>query len=263
MRSFKYQIFIYTVKKYAYLAFLAFVLHSSNLLFSNEEVLIFYHIPKTAGTTINFLLNQQFEKNLICPDNFYYELESRPIDYLRQFKFFRGHFFFNSNLQLLENAKKIVFLRDPIQRVLSEQKFFQIRYGPTKQYRLYREHYLPEGQPIETMSNHQCLFLSSLDRSDPSITAEMHFASAKENLLNEFFFVGITERIEESVGVLYKLMGWQIPDTIPRLMATHWGLDYVNDQILEEIRQRNLLDIQLYELAKDLFNSRLQQMEID
>lgn len=223
-------------------------------IFSTEmSHLIFYHIPKTGGTTITFLLNQKFDTDAICPDFFYYQVENRSMEELKKYNFFRGHFFFKSSLSLLINTKKIVFLRDPIQRVLSEQRFFNKKYLHRKS-ALYLEHFLPAGDPIDTVSNHQCLFLSSFDRNDPSITPEMHLASAKENLSKEFFFVGITEYFEESIGALYRLMEWQSPAIIPQLNKTDYV--HIDDQILEEIRQRNLYDIELYEFAKNLFFTR-------
>lgn len=252
--------FINYAKKYIYLPFIYFCLYNYSLLSNNTDNLIFYHIPKTGGTTITFLLNQQFDSHVICPDDFYFQIEKRSLEDLNHFKFFRGHFFFNSILKFLRNSRKIVFLREPIQRVLSEQRFLKtLCVG--RESALYLEHFL-EGSPIETMSNHQCLFLSSFDRNDSSITPEMHLASAKENLLKEFFFVGITERIEESLQALYMLMGWQIPNIIPRLNETNLELENINSQVLEEIRQRNLLDIELYEFAQGLLDSKLNQLNI-
>lgn len=93
-------------------------------LFSSGETLIFYHIPKTGGTTMTFLLNQQFGPENICRDNFYYENEKRSVDDLGRFSFIRGHFFVNSNLKKIVKAKRITILRDPIDRIISEQRFF-------------------------------------------------------------------------------------------------------------------------------------------
>lgn len=250
--------FFGVTQKFIYLLFFACCFPVFLLLSYNKfDNLIFYHIPKTGGSTITFLLNQQFDIKDICPDDFYFQIEERSFDNLKQFKFFRGHFFFNSNLKSIKNARKIVFLREPIQRVLSEQRFWKTHYVG-RESDLYVEHFLKDS-PI-LMNNHQCLFLSSFDREDPMITSEMHLASAKENLLKEFFFVGITERLEESLLALYMLMEWPIPDFIPRLNSTNLELENVNDQMLEEIKQRNLLDIELYEFAQDLLNCKLKQM---
>lgn len=240
--------------KFIRVIFWVLTLYHSYLL-SLDDILIFYHIPKTGGTTVTALLNQQFNPQEICWDNFYYEVEKRTLDNLSQFKFFRGHFFFNSNLQYLANAKRIIFLRNPVDRVLSEQRFCNMHYEG-RESDLYHEHFLPVGKPIETISNHQCLFLSSFDRNDPSVTPEMHLASAKQNLLNEFFFVGLTEHLDKSLQILYSLMGWQVPNIIPKFNATTIELENINEQVLEEIKQRNLLDIELYEFAKDLFECK-------
>jgi sulfotransferase famil protein len=226
---------------------------------NENQFFIFYHIPKTAGQSICSLLKHQFAKEITCPDEYYYQVEERSIEDLRKFKYFRGHFFYNSNLLELKKSKKIVFLREPIHRVLSEQRFYEahLPLGPNALLVLKKTHFLPEGLPINTVSNQQCLFLSSLDRNDPSITSEMHLASAKKNLSKEFFFIGITEYLEESIHALYKLMGWQIPETIPRLNTTdRIKLKDIDTQVIEGIKQRNSHDIELYEFAKDLFESK-------
>lgn len=243
-----------------FIAILSFFCSSSAIAStpqSGEEVLIFYHIPKTAGLSVAALLDQQFKPEEICPDIHYHILEPKSVHWLKRFKFFRGHFFINSNLKQLRQ-KKITFLRDPVERVLSEQRYFETYY---KQSWFHIPHFLPEGQPIRTMSNHQCLFLSSLNRNDPDITPEMHFASAKENIMHDFFFVGTTERLDESIHALYLLMGWEPPEIIPWKNKTDRESQTISPQVLEEIRQRNLLDIQLYEIAKEVFNAKLRAID--
>lgn len=236
--------------------FLGIVLSYSPLFsLEKEDTVIFYHIPKTAGLSISYLLTQQFDAHRVCPEIWYFQIENQSINYLKQFKLFIGHFFFNSILKELENTKKIVFLRDPVQRVLSEQRYYQ--YHPeNRDAWIYKPHFLPEGEPIYTVSNQQCLFLSSLDRNDLTITPEQHLVSAKQNLLEEFYFVGITEQLEKSLQTLYSLMEWQLPVIIPHKNFTNITLENIDDQLLEEIKQRNLLDIELYEFALHLFNSR-------
>lgn len=238
----------------------SFLLKASFIFCSDNDILIFYHIPKTAGTTINFLLKKQFSKEEICPDRYYFQVEQRTNENLNKFKFFSGHFFFNSNLKELTNAKRIVFMRDPIERVLSEQRFLEYheQMGEGVGNFLYKEHYLPKGQqPIDSLSNHQCLFLSSYDRDDPFVTAEMHLESAKVNLRDCFFFIGITENMNESMHDLYRLMGWEPPAHIPRYNTTDSIHLDVDRAVIEQIRSRNLQDIELYEYAKSISKSKL------
>ena len=69
------------------------------LAFSIEaKKVIFYHIPKTAGSSTRFLLEMQFDYEKIAPEVTYYEIENKRISDLEKYDFFGGHFFFHSNL---------------------------------------------------------------------------------------------------------------------------------------------------------------------
>lgn len=220
-----------------------------------EAPLIFYHIPKTGGTTVTSLLNQQFPRSSICPDNFYYELNNRTLSELMNYRFIRGHFFFHSQLLAIPEAKRIVFLRDPVERVLSEQRFFERHYS-NRPDDLYKEHFLPPGPPIQTAKNQQCLFLSSLDPTDPTISDAHHLESAKHNLEHAFFFIGLMEKMNESITKLYNLMGWQLPKNIPKHQITQENPRLRDTPLLQAIAERNWADIELYEFAKALFEGQ-------
>lgn len=242
--------------------FFTFLLQTTLLFSLEEESLIFYHIPRTGGTTIDFLLKGHFPQEVICPDRYYFQIENRTVEDLKKFQFFSGHFFFNSNLKDLNHVKRIVFLRDPVQRVLSEQRFLNLheKKSPGEGNFIYKEHFIQQGQPIHEVSNHQCLFLSSYDRNDPTITPQMHLKSAKENLRNHFYFIGITENMKESLKAIYRLFGWKLPRKIPRCNHTDSIELDVDAKLLEEIRLRNLQDIELYEYAKSLYKYKLRKI---
>jgi len=223
-----------------------------------QDILIFYHIPKTGGTTVTLLLNPHFSPESICPELFYYEIESKPFEYLMNYKFIRGHFFYNSNLQSIKNAKRICFLRDPVERILSEQRYLEQYHKHAPQI-VFRGHFLPRGNPVYTAINQQCLFLSGHNRYDPKISSAMHLESAKYNLENGFFFVGITEKMDESLEVLYTLFGWDVLPTVPRNNTTiETGTR--NPILIESIKRRNWADIELYEFAKKLFEKKRNQV---
>jgi hypothetical protein len=181
-------------------------------------------------------------------------MDNQPKESLQNYKLLRGHFFYAQVRHL--QGKKITFLREPLKRTLSEHRFW-LRYncGPHPNV-LIRFHFLPPGDPLYVMSNHQCLFLSSFDPRDPTVTIQQHLESAKANLANDFWFVGITEDLDDGMRTLYSMLGWSKPGPIPRKNATQPTKEVFSNELLEEIRQRNWADIELYEFAKQLYTTR-------
>jgi Sulfotransferase family len=220
-----------------------------------DPQLVFYHIPKTAGCTTRFLLETQYDFKDVCPSMFYFEIESKRPKDLEKYQLFSGHFFFNSNLKYID-AKRITFMRDPIERIISEQRFYKKFYEDSERRSLLSiQHYNPEGDPIDNVSNLQVLYLSSLDRNDLSLSYEKHYESALYNLKHHFDFVGIVEDYERSIRSLFDLMGWRQMEIIPVLQSAEVALE-VDQIVIEEIKKRNQYDIMLYEEAKKLFYSK-------
>jgi len=224
-----------------------------------HETFIFYHIPKTGGMTVSSVLDAQFPPAAICKYEYYYQIEDKSPEELSQSRFIRGHFFFQSPLSEIKKAKIITFLRDPIERVLSEKRYLEQYYKHAPEV-VYQNHHLPPGDPIDTVANQYCRFLSGYDRRDQTVTDAMHLASAKYNLQNRFFFVGLTEKMEESIRVLHVLMRWRMPRSIPRHNTTRKDGQPPDPTLIESIRQKNWADIELYEFAKTLFEHRQAQI---
>jgi hypothetical protein len=148
--------------------------------------------------------------------------------------------------------KKVTFLRDPIARVISEHRYCMERDREDPSAML-KAHFLPsEGDPLDTAKNVSCLCLSRLDPRDPTISIERHLESAKEALLNDFYFVGITERMEESITFFYNLCGWKPPEQVPTYNISKKTHSYP-PELLATIAERNWADIELYRFAQELF----------
>jgi Sulfotransferase family len=219
-----------------------------------NERLIFYHIPKTAGITTRHLIETAYNFNHICPALFFYEIESKSLKDLEKYDLFFGHFFVHSNLSMIK-GKRATILRDPVERIISEQNFFESFYkGTLSEAELAKQHYNPEGDPIDVISNQACLYLSSLDRHDYSLKIEDHYQSALENL-RHFDFVGVFEEYESSLRSLYDLMGWEQVEIIPTLQVSKKNRT-VSLATRQEILERNYFDFLLYEEAKHLFTTR-------
>ena len=119
-----------------FITFLGLIVPTDSLL--SSDILIFHHIPKNAGTTATQLLDKHFEQEDILKLAFYYELDETIISEISNYKFVRGHFFYHQLQQI--KAKKIVFLREPVQRTLSEHRFYKKNYPGIRRKNLFKEH---------------------------------------------------------------------------------------------------------------------------
>ena len=209
-------------------------------LFSREK-LLFLHVPKTGGVTLAYLLEKHFSYEETCGESplliaygFHhtlYEMQDRSADY-----------------------KLITFLRDPIERVLSEHRYCMEKWQGRKE--VLEGHFLPPDQdPIYSASNITCKILSGLDPNDPQISVEEHLEAAKFNLATRFFFVGITEKFTDSIERLFAALKWPPNDELPMFNATR-DQNFYSEEIIELIAAQNWADIKLYQFALSLYRER-------
>ncbi len=228
-----------------------------------DDKILFLHIPKSAGSTIVYLFTDHFSYQELSGD-------SPPILFSTR----RGvHACFYDEKHLLDEYKFITFLRHPIERILSEQRYCVdlLKRDP----KILESHLLSsESDPINSASNIVCKMLSGLNFNDRTITIETHLENAKINLRNNFLFVGIVEQMEESITLLYNSLGWTIPEQVPVRNTTilppfenadtmlHTQKNQVESrefyphELIEGIKTRNWADIELYNYAVDLFEQR-------
>ena len=216
---------------------LFFLLFSGTLLFSEEKI-YFLHIPKTGGVSVTALLRSHYTPEQ--KRGAFALLRSKHVYYHRVKNRYKGY-------------KFITFLRHPIARVLSEHRFCLQTFAP----HILKSHFLPpDGDPIETASNVACKILSGLDPEDRTISIEQHLESAKKTLAEDIFFLGITEKMDESMEILYKWMGWQLPEKIPFLNMTDHSKEFYSPEVVDGIAKRNWADIELYQYALKLFEDQ-------
>jgi hypothetical protein len=223
------------------------------------EAVIFLHLPKAAGTTLNRLIEWEYPvSEMFSVDPVFYEwsvarLQRRSPERLRKIRMFKGHMRFGLHKILPQPATYITVLRDPVDRVISSYYFMRNYKLHPLYWKFRREKWtLEDFVRRSPRSDVQCKILAGAGYREPC-SAEI-CAVAKENLRRYFSVVGLAERFEESLALMKLRFGWKlrlyssfnVTRNRPRKAE-------VPGTTLDLIAERNSFDLSLYECAANLF----------
>lgn len=236
---------------------------------SAERTLIFLHIPKTGGTTLQHILQRCYARNEICTfrdEN----RESQIANFKRlaaeqraQYRLIQGHLSFGFHHHLPGDSIYITLLREPISRALSFYHYAQSHPGH------YLHQVLKSDQvDLKTLLKERTVTTQELFNLQTGMVAgEGYYDSerpadraalerAKKNL-EDRFVVGLTEEFDASVRRMSQLFGWNVGAYRKKNVTRRKrGIDAPDSETISLLRQANALDIELYQFARDLFETQ-------
>lgn len=239
-------------------------------------VLLFLHIPRTAGTTLNRVVRLKVDSKreiLVSAfrpsrswQQFVAHARSLPPERLSRIRYFRGHFSFGIHEHLPKPARYITMLRDPVDRVLSSYFFFIKRLGSDD---VTIEDFVRKGREgdqrlhIGWTDNVQVRMLAAHD-GEPvrvpigSCTTDM-LELAKERIASDrFLLTGLTERFDESILLLKNMLGWRNAYYVPFNIANAPPLlRDLPDGARDMIQSYNGLDRKLYDFANGILDEEV------
>jgi hypothetical protein len=233
------------VTKSYYLIFFTciFLIYAKSL----ESRLYFIHIPKTGGTTLRLLLEQQLSMEEIYP----FKNPKNSKTPIKQ-DLVSGHFPYYYCRKMdpeFEKAFKITILRDPVERYLS---FLRAKKKadpslPTLESVIQLRTRVNSKYKAGLIDNALCRNLAK----DPGLEGEALLNSAKETL-HEFDEIIFYDHYSEEIVDFFQRLDIDLKkEEIPRINTT--TKEFVNNNILEEVKSLNQLDILLYEYAKNYY----------
>lgn len=236
----------------------------------------FIHIPKTAGTSFKKMLFSEFKKDRIFANEFdqkrfgwkyppleeYLFLSQKDIDTI---DLLVGHipFFLNRIFEDKDDVLTFTFLRDPVNRVVSNLNYIKFYLSSRHlEYRKYEKYSIEKiyDELGPNMANIQIRYFADRSFRPPYYfnqrkkLDDIGFENAKVNL-DKVSFIGITELFSQSVELFNRRnFGIKIGDVV-EVNKTPQNEEVQND-FLRRITTDNKLDIEFYEYGKRLFFQR-------
>lgn len=226
----------------------------------SRPLLLFLHIPKTAGSTLMQIIERQYSPEAILIQHqptIHQALGALPSGAIDRFEVAMGHLWFGVHALVPRAATYITVLRDPIERVISHYYFVQQHpehylHGVSRGMSL--EEYVTSGCSNE-LANDQTRLLAGGAIDTPS---EM-LAIAKQNLERHFAVVGLTEEFDQSLLLMQRCFGWRSPFYLKRNVTRHPSKAQLPAATLRVVEQHNQLDLELYRFARERFHARVRR----
>jgi hypothetical protein len=270
---------------------------------SAASLLVFVHIPKTAGTTMRTVLGMNQPGESIRPlcnvfkgggglDRGWVKRlrdGDLPLD-LSRARVVTGHFplgiceYLPNYLAKEREVRSFTFLREPVDRSLSHYyRIRERREGSSRQPKYARSPLPSEPTLDDTLEagfmhdNLQTRMLSGLPEPFGEVTEEM-LERAKQNLSDGLFFFGLTERFDESLVLAKQRMGFRsilyrfgsdgasrrsLSPASGRVNPSRPRGDQIPRDLVEAAEACNRYDIELYRHAQDLFDSAPERGQVE
>ncbi len=243
-----------------------------------DELLFFLHVPKTAGISLTAVLDANFAPGEIFEAQDWEEAgevieRMSPVE-LARVRCVRGHYWFGPGDQAVYDRFSvdpvtITVLRDPVARTISAYQhvmrwpdhWLRREVGIGEDGSMPLEEFVEHPGAQGEIANLQTRLIVGAVPGNPvkrdnareqavPFTEEELLAAAKARL-DTFAWVGLTERMDDSVRLLTKWMGWQPLEELPNLNVNPRPSAEV--EVPEETRaailERTQLDRELYAYA--------------
>lgn len=245
--------------------------------FLSEEKIVFFHIPKTGGTTINAALLKNFraEEVFNCYDN---SISVNSSGTLARYRFFSGHFDL-PNVTLIPGKKKIIsFFREPISRLVSHYYFYRAIRPELVANLNHRFPALAHKYSLREFfeSPEIRLHRSDVDNLMTRMLTGNYTDEAMDILplalkaLNDLSVFGIMERYDESVKLIFNYLNLPLPDQLQSLNGLNQMMvsepdmrpiakEPLTDEVVNSMHDLIEADQIVYAEALKLFKKRVQE----
>lgn len=238
---------------------------------SQKKTLVFHHIPKAGGTTLNAIIRQNCD-----PSRVYNIYDTQACHSWKEYCALSeteksrllgvvGHMPMGAHRELSQDAEYVTFFRDPSARVLSLYRYvfrkedhYLYEQATKEQFSLAR--FLDVAPAVE-VENGMVKALLFPEQQPEKAADEGHLQLALENLETYFPVFGLTHEFDASVCLFAKYFGWKTPYYMVRNAKPGKFVQSHPEPTageLERLKEMNQLDIRLFEKVKLRFLSMME-----
>ena len=236
--------------------------------FSRQHALIFVHIPKTAGSTLEQILLRQYRVAEMYPfiegEDFKRATEL-PLEQKTRYRLFQGHMPYGLHRYLKQPAYYLTLLRNPVQTALSSYFYFEMGYRRDV---LHQDVSGMVPTVADLKESKMRLMFDNLQTRHMSGKTWVKFGECKEEMLEQAktnlahnCAVGLVERFDETVLSLAHIFGWRAPYYIKtNVSRTRLARDKIAPDVIEWLTEQNRFDVELYQYAQTLFDAQVKTL---
>jgi hypothetical protein len=243
----------------------------------------FFHIPKTGGTTFQRFLSSNFRDEAICPAHLWHQLIALNPEQMDHYEFIWGHFYGCLHRYTSRSIRYLTMVREPIERALSHYSHIMRDPGHYLHARAKQlgdfGSFLRDTEMATTLTNFQVRSLTSdfdpfaiaaslspeqianleieraIEVAMPSRPDRELLEQAKQRLL-QMCFVGVTERMADSVSHVCSKFAWTPPSALESLNLSEGRIQssQLPGRDLDLLAELNQEDVSLYAFANELLD---------
>jgi hypothetical protein len=253
---------------------------------AEDELLFFLHVPKTAGISLTAVLDANFAPGGIFEAQDWTDagevIERMSVVELARVRCVRGHYWFGPGDGAVHDRFSvdpvvITVLRDPVARTVSAHQhvmrwpehWLREEMGIGEEGTMSLQEFVEDPIAQGEIANLQTRLIVGAVPGNPLISApdpgdaipfsDEELLSLAKQRIDSFAWVGLTERMEESVRLLTAKMGWAPVEELPKLNIN--PVPSAEVELAEETRaailERTRLDAELYAYAGERLEREL------